>query len=104
MITATERPSVILNERRNEVIHLANNFGIPKVEIFGSVARGEDNLNSDIDFLVTPNPRNVFSMYRFAKSVRELLGVQVNVLSKSTQESHAKSAIFINAMKDAIAL
>ena len=42
----------MLKARREEILALAGKYGLKDVRIFGSVARGDDNKNSDIDFLV----------------------------------------------------
>lgn len=45
----------MLKEKREEILHLAEKHGAMNVRVFGSVVRGEDNDDSDIDFLVTWN-------------------------------------------------
>ena len=44
--------SELLQSKREEIVDLANQHGAYNIRIFGSVARGEANENSDIDFLV----------------------------------------------------
>ena len=41
------------NEKREEIFNLATQYGIESVRVFGSVVRGEDQPDSDIDFLIT---------------------------------------------------
>jgi predicted nucleotidyltransferase len=40
-------------ERREEILRLAERRGAHSLGVFGSVARGEANENSDLDLLVT---------------------------------------------------
>ena len=42
----------LLLEKREEILKIAAKHGAYNVRIFGSVARREDNENSDIDFLI----------------------------------------------------
>ena len=42
----------LLLEKREEILKIATKHGAYNVRIFGSVARGEDDENSDIDFLI----------------------------------------------------
>ena len=42
----------IIEEKREEILDLAAQHGASNVRIFGSVARGEESEDSDIDFLV----------------------------------------------------
>ena len=41
-----------LRAKRNEIIELAAKYGVANVRVFGSVARGQADSKSDIDFLV----------------------------------------------------
>ena len=41
------------NEKRAEILSLAEKHGIENVRVFGSVVRGEDRPDSDVDFLVS---------------------------------------------------
>ncbi|MGB5596390.1 MAG: nucleotidyltransferase family protein [Crocosphaera sp.] len=42
----------LLEEKRQEILRLAKKHGAFNVRIFGSVARGEETEDSDIDFLI----------------------------------------------------
>ena len=42
----------LVHARRDEILALAKKYGIERIRLFGSVARGEDKPQSDIDFLI----------------------------------------------------
>lgn len=42
----------ILKEKRDEILRIAARYGASNVRVFGSVARGEANAQSDVDLLV----------------------------------------------------
>ena len=42
----------LLREKRDEILRIAARHGASNVRIFGSVARGEADAQSDVDFLV----------------------------------------------------
>jgi uncharacterized protein len=42
----------LLQEKREEILEIATKHGAFNIRIFGSVARGEETENSDIDFLI----------------------------------------------------
>jgi predicted nucleotidyltransferase len=42
----------LIHARRNEILALAKKYGIERIRLFGSVARGEDKPQSDIDILI----------------------------------------------------
>lgn len=74
------KPSERLNAHREAVcaIVAANRASNPRV--FGSVARGEDTDQSDVDISVDPNPRmGLFDIGGIQYRLSELLGVHVDV-------------------------
>lgn len=80
-------PSEALEAHIDEVRALATEHGLRNVRVFGSVARGEDSWESDIDLLVDPPDetglRAVGIVADFAKAVSELLGVYVDVVPET---------------------
>lgn len=42
----------LLQEKRQEILQIVAKHGAYNVRVFGSVARGEDRIDSDIDFLI----------------------------------------------------
>lgn len=46
------RLSQQLQAKRQDILTLADRYGAHNLRIFGSVARGEDQPSSDVDFLV----------------------------------------------------
>ncbi|MFY9782653.1 MAG: nucleotidyltransferase domain-containing protein, partial [Acidimicrobiales bacterium] len=52
------------------------------VRVFGSIARGEDTVKSDIDLLVTPGSKaSLLDISAFLEGVREVTGFDVDVIS-----------------------
>ncbi len=93
--------SQLLSENRQEILALAQQYGAKNVRIFGSVARGEDDEQSDIDFLVEMEPtRSLFDLGGFMMSLQELLGRPVDVVT----ENGLKMRIRERVLQEAIAL
>jgi len=53
----------VLQERREEILEIAAKYGAFNVRVFGSVARGEETENSDIDFLINYNINKISSWF-----------------------------------------
>jgi len=81
ILDAIGRPSVALRDKRAEVLQLIAKHGCTNPRVFGSVARGEDGPNSDIDILVHPDYQNVVDFIRLPRELAELLDVNVDVVS-----------------------
>jgi uncharacterized protein len=72
-----------LKEKREEILRVAASHGARNVRIFGSVARGEADETSDIDFLVDmESDRSLLDVAALLADLRELLGRKVDVVSE----------------------
>jgi predicted nucleotidyltransferase len=72
----------VLQEKRDVILRIANEHGIQSVQIFGSVARLEDDSDSDIDLLVEfEKGRSLFDLIRFKQEVEDLLNTKVDVVT-----------------------
>ena len=72
-----------INEKREEILRIAASHGARNVRIFGSVARGDADESSDIDFLVEMEPnRSLLDLGALLTDLRELMGRRVDVVSE----------------------
>lgn len=91
--------SEVLNEKREEILQLADKHGARNVRIFGSVARGEADEKSDIDILVDIAPgRNLLDLGGLLMDLRELLGCDVDVVT----ENGLKQRLRARVLKEAV--
>ena len=76
--------SDILQEKREDVLEVAQRHGVTSVRIFGSVARGEESPESDIDLLVTTGP-TVSSWFPagLILDLEQLLGRHIDIVTES---------------------
>jgi predicted nucleotidyltransferase len=73
---------VDLKSKRDEIIRLATTHGARNLRLFGSVARGEDRPDSDIDLLVDMDPeRSLLDLVALGQDLEELLHRKVDVLT-----------------------
>ena len=72
-----------LLEKKKDILQIAAKHGARNIRIFGSVARGEARSDSDVDFLVDMEPgRTLFDMGGLLMDLRDLLGLQVDVVTE----------------------
>ena len=72
----------LLKEKQKEILQLAAQHGAKNVRVFGSVARGEADAQSDVDFLVEMEPgRSLLDMGGLLMDLQDLLGRKVDVVS-----------------------
>jgi uncharacterized protein len=75
------KPSELLELHRDEIREIVAAHGHSNPRVFGSVARGEDDEISDIDFLIDLAPHaSLFDLSELYYELNKLLGVEIDVL------------------------
>jgi predicted nucleotidyltransferase len=91
----------IIAEKRDEILKLAAEHGVYNVRVFGSVARGEAESNSDVDFLVSVHDgTSVFKLVGLWLHLQKLIGREVSVVDDQAIDGEFKN----NALRDAVPL
>ena len=86
---------------RDEILAIARSHGAHNVRIFGSVARGDQGEDSDLDLIVRFDAgRSLFDQGALLMDLQDLLGVKVDIIS----ERGMRPAFREHVMKEAIAL
>jgi predicted nucleotidyltransferase len=85
-------------ERREEILRLAERRGAHSLRVFGSVARGEANENSDLDLLVAWEPgRSLLDHAGLVQDLQELLGMKVHVGTEKSLHWYVREQILREA-------
>ena len=93
------KPSSILIAQRDQLMEIAARHGASSVRVFGSVARGEDTEDSDIDLLVELEPeRTLWDLGEFLVEARELLGCKVDCVTPGGLHKLLKERILREAV------
>jgi len=72
----------LLKEKRLDILRLADHYGAINLRVFGSVARGDETPQSDIDLLVDAGPkRTPFFPAGFQEDLEILLQRRVDVVT-----------------------
>jgi uncharacterized protein len=79
--TPSSSLAIRLREHRAEISAAAERVGARNVRVFGSVARGEDTPESDVDLLVDfpVRERGLLPLLTLAEQVEQLVGRQVDI-------------------------
>lgn len=74
----------MLKERREEILALAARSGLSDVRVFGSVARGEEREDSDIDLLVNvKKTHDPFAFLDFQDVLSKMFSRKVDIVFES---------------------
>jgi hypothetical protein len=91
----------LLQANRERILQTAAKYGAYNVRIFGSVARGEADVSSDVDFLVEMEPgRSLFDLGGLLMDLQELLNCKVDIVT----EKGLRQRIRERVLKEAISL
>jgi len=70
-----------IEELKDIVAPLAKKYGVGKVYLFGSVARGDQNENSDYDFCVELGKiRSLLDFSEFFQDLRDAVGREIDMV------------------------
>jgi uncharacterized protein len=91
----------LLQENREEILKIATKHGAYNLRIFGSVARGQERQDSDVDFLVDmESDRNLLDRIGLMQDLEDLLGRKVDVATVKVLRDFCREGI----LKDAVPL
>ena len=90
----------LLEEKRGEILRIASEHGAREVRVFGSVARGEADRESDIDFLVELEPgRSLLDLGGLQMELESLLGRRVDVVTTRGLKARIRERVLQEAVR-----
>jgi predicted nucleotidyltransferase len=85
-------------EQRDEILRIAARRGAHDLLVFGSVARGEANEDSDLDLLVTWEPgRSLLDHAALVQDLQELLKIKVHIGTEKALHWYVRDRILREA-------
>lgn len=80
--------SYTIEELRQLISPIALKYGVERVYLFGSFARGDNTARSDVDIRIDKGKlRGMFALSGFYSEVSEALGMEVDVLTTGSLEA-----------------
>ena len=82
-------------EIQEKITPLLREYGIKRAAVFGSVSRGEDRPDSDVDILVSlgERPMGIFSYMGLIYKIEEALGSRVDLVTERALNKHVRPYI-----------
>jgi uncharacterized protein len=91
------RPSERLNAHREAIRGIVAAHRATNPRVFGSVARGDDDEDSDIDILVDPVGMTLFDLGGILNELTDLLQVKVDVLTPNALPAKFRARVLAEA-------
>jgi len=89
----------LLKSRREEILRIAAKHGAQNVRVFGSVARGDADSQSDIDLLVEfKQETTLLGHAALMQELEDLLGVKVDVVSERGLRDRVRERVLREAV------
>ncbi len=91
--------NVLVKEKRERILRLCAKHGARSVRVFGSVARGQADQQSDVDFLVELEPgRTLLDLGGLQQELEILLGCRVDVVTVRGLKSRIRDRVLREAI------
>ena len=89
----------LLGQKREDVLRIARTYGARRIRVFGSVARGEADAQSDVDFLVELDPgRSLLDLGGLQFELEGLLGRSVDVVTERGLKARIRERVLREAV------
>jgi uncharacterized protein len=96
---AQMKPSEALYAHRDAIREVTQRNGVRNVRVFGSVVRGSDTHNSDLDLLVDPGPQtSLMDIATIQLELQAILGVKVDVSTPNSVSSVFRDEVLREAL------
>lgn len=93
--------SNLLNKYKENIHKIAFSHGVRSIRVFGSFARGEENVYSDIDLLIELEPtRSLLDIISMKYEIEDLTGRKVDLVTTKGISPYLAEQI----MKEAVSL
>lgn len=89
---------VLSTAQRDTILRIAGTHGVTRVRVFGSVARGDQRPESDLDLLVDLLPgRGLLDLVAVKQDLEEALGCQVDVVTEAAISPYLRETVLREA-------
>ncbi|MEK6746733.1 MAG: nucleotidyltransferase family protein [Pseudomonadota bacterium] len=68
-----------LRAKKPEIIKIASQYGVREIKVFGSIARGDENENSDIDLLIDNFNGTFFGFASLKAELEDAIGKKIDL-------------------------
>jgi predicted nucleotidyltransferase len=88
-----------LRARREEILEIAERYGVYDIRVFGSLLHGDATPESDVDLLIKMEKgRSLFDLGGFVYDMTELLGRRVDVAEDTTLHWYIRDRVLAEAV------
>lgn len=91
----------LIADNRKDILEIARKHGARRIRVFGSMARGDANAASDVDFLVDlEEGRDLFDLGAMLMDLQDLLNCNVDTVTEEALHPKIRQTV----LKEAVTL
>lgn len=95
----TECMHALIESHREQLLSLARRRGVTSVRVFGSMVRGAERADSDVDLLVTLAPGiSALALGGLLLDAEELLGRRVDIVTEASLHPALRDRVLADAI------
>lgn len=88
-----------IKSKREAILEIAKKYGATKLRVFGSVARGEESPESDIDIIVEMEKgSSLLDIIAIKQDIEELLGRKVDIVTEASISPYIRDTVLREAV------
>ena len=90
------KPRFTIEEIKEKVIPVAKKYGVKKLWLFGSYARGEADAESDVDFLIDKGKIRGLQYFGFVLDLEEIFKCHIDVVMTGSSDKEFLAEIKVD--------
>lgn len=90
------KPRFTIEEIQEKVIPVAKKYGVKKLWLFGSYARGEADAESDVDFLIDKGKIRGLQYFGFVLDLEEIFKCHIDVVMTGSSDKEFLAEIKVD--------
>ncbi len=88
----------LIREKGEDILRVSHQHGARRVRIFGSTARGEADIGSDLDILVDMDTKSsLLDLVAIKQDLEDMLGCKVDVVTESALSPYIRKDVLKEA-------
>ncbi len=88
-----------IKSKRDEILDIAQKHGAKNIRIFGSMARGEEGTESDLDIIVEMEKgSSLLDIIAIKQDIEDLLGRKVDVVTEASISPYIRDTVLKEAV------
>jgi predicted nucleotidyltransferase len=74
-----------IKSRREDILDITTKYGAKNIRVFGSMARGEESPDSDLDIIVEMDEgSSLLDIIAIKQDIEDLLGLKVDIVTEAS--------------------